>query len=116
MLSALVWLTGGVLGSAFGNVLIKQSSRTEVEGLLAYVSVPFVGGAAVYGLGLLCYMQALRTLPLTLAYPMLVGASVLCTALIAIRAFGEKLGPAEALGIALIVTGIAVLTRRMGVA
>lgn len=116
MFSALVWLSGGVLGSVLGNVLIKQSSRTAVDGLLAYLSVPFIGGAAVYGLGLLCYMQALRTLPLTLAYPMLVGASVLCTALLAMLTFDERVGIGEVLGIALIVVGIAVLTRRLGIA
>jgi small multidrug resistance pump len=95
-----------------GNLFIKQfSATTEIRGLRDYASVPFVIGIAAFGLGVIFYGRALKNIPIVLAYPIQVGACILVIALFAVAVFGEKINGPDAIGIALIVGGIALLSR-----
>jgi small multidrug resistance pump len=76
-----------------------------------YLAPPFIAGIAAFGLGVVLYGRALKDIPIVLAYPIQVGACILIIALFAVATFGERLGPADLLGIALIIGGIALLSR-----
>lgn len=109
------WLTLAVsiVFNVAGNLLVKQfsASTAEIRGPWDYVSLPFALGIAAFGMGVIFYGRALKEIPIVMAYPIQVGTCVLVIALFAIAVFGERLGMTEALGIALIVSGIALLSR-----
>jgi multidrug transporter EmrE-like cation transporter len=109
---AWVMLTLSILCNVAGNLLVKQFSATsEIRGLWDYVALPFVLGVAAFGIGVIFYGRALQDIPIVLAYPIQVGACILVIALFAVAVFGERLGASDIVGIALIATGIALLSR-----
>jgi small multidrug resistance pump len=109
---AWLMLALSILFNVAGNLLVKQFSATsEVRGLWDYVAVPFVLGIAAFGIGVVFYGRALKDIPIVLAYPIQAGACILVIALFAVAVFGERIGASEAIGIALIATGIALLAR-----
>ena len=57
------------------------------------------------------YGRALSRIPIVIAYPVQVGACVLIIGAFAVTVFGEKIGAAELLGVALVIAGIALLAR-----
>ncbi len=103
-------LAAAILFNTLGNFFIKRFSvATEVQGVLDYLSPSFVLGLAFFGLNLVLYARALTGIPLALAYPILVGSTVAGVAGIAAFWFGEQLGVAHLLGLALVTAGIALL-------
>jgi multidrug transporter EmrE-like cation transporter len=105
-------LLGSIACNVAGNVLVKAfSARTDIRSLLDYVSLPFLFGVGAFGMGVVLYGKALQNIPLVLAYPIQVGACVLVIALLAVPLFGERFGTQTLLGIALVLSGIAVLSR-----
>jgi multidrug transporter EmrE-like cation transporter len=111
-MTAWLMLAGSILFNVAGNLLIKQFSTTsEFHSLWDYLSVPFVLGISAFGAGVMLYGRALKDIPIVMAYPIQVGTCVLVIALFAVAVFGETVGLRDALGIALIVIGIALLSR-----
>lgn len=109
---AWLMLAGSILFNVAGNLLVKQFSATsEIRGLWDYVALPFVLGIAAFGVGVIFYGRALKDIPIVLAYPIQVGACILVIAIFAVAVFGERIGASDAIGIALIATGIALLSR-----
>ena len=105
-------LAGSIVFNVAGNLLVKQfSTTTEFRSLWDYAAIPFVLGISAFGIGVVLYGRALKDIPIVLAYPIQVGTCVLVIALFAVAVFGEKIGVTDTLGIALIVTGIALLSR-----
>jgi multidrug transporter EmrE-like cation transporter len=109
---AWVMLAFSILCNVAGNLLIKQfSTTTEPRGLWDYAALPFALGIAAFGTGVFFYGRALRDIPIVLAYPIQVGACIVVIALFAVTLFGERVGAREAIGIALVAAGIALLAR-----
>ena len=109
---AWLMLALSIVFNVAGNLLVKQFSATsEIRGVWDYVALPFVLGIAAFGVGVVFYGRALKDIPIVLAYPIQVGACILVIALFAVALFGERLGATDAIGIALIATGIALLSR-----
>jgi multidrug transporter EmrE-like cation transporter len=105
-------LIGSIAFNITGNVLVKAfSARPDVHGIPNYFSLPFVCGVAAFGIGVLLYGRALQQIPIVLAYPIQVGTCVLVIALVAVTGFGERFGMQTLLGIILVMSGIAVLSR-----
>ena len=95
-----------------GNLLVKTfSARTDIRGVLDYLSLPFILGIGAFGLGVVFYGRALRDIPIVVAYPVQVGTCVLAIAIVAVTVFGEKFGAQTLVGIVLVMAGIAVLSR-----
>jgi multidrug transporter EmrE-like cation transporter len=63
-----------------------------------------------YGLAFIAYMLTLRSIPVSVAYPLITGLTTLAIALIAPPLFGEMLGWKGTLGIVLVLAGGALLT------
>jgi multidrug transporter EmrE-like cation transporter len=111
-MSAWLMLAVSILLNVAGNLLVRRFSTTvAVRSLWDYVSPAFVLGIAAFGLGVVFYSRALRSIPIVMAYPIQVGACILLIAAFAAAVFGEKIGIPDALGIALILGGIALLSR-----
>lgn len=111
-MTAWFMLAGSILFNVAGNLLVKKFSlTTDIRSLWDYLAVPFVLGVAAFGVGVVLYGRALRDIPIVTAYPIQVGACILIIALFAVAAFGERISAPDTLGIALIVSGIALLSR-----
>ena len=110
MTVALVWLLAATLCSSAANLLLKQASTSP--GLSSYISAPFFGGVFVLGLGLLAYMRALQAIPVSVAYPTMVGATMVATSIVGAWLFHERIGWMQYAGAVLIFFGILLLTQR----
>jgi undecaprenyl phosphate-alpha-L-ara4N flippase subunit ArnE len=112
MTTAWLMLAISILLNTAGNLLVKRFSESvTVHGLFDFLSPSFVFGIAAFGLGVVFYSRALRQIPIVMAYPIQVGACILLIAAFAVASFGERLAATDALGIILILAGIALLAR-----
>ena len=108
------WLVLGasILCNTAGNLLVKQfSMRAAIHGARDYLSLPFVLGVAAFGIGVMLYGRALKEIPIVVAYPIQVGACIILIAGFAVAIFGERIGGRDLIGVTLIVSGIALLSR-----
>jgi len=111
-MTAWAMLAVSILFNVAGNLLVKKfSATTDIRSIWDYLAMPFVLGIGAFGLGVIFYGRALRDIPIVMAYPIQVGACILVIALFAVAMFGERIGLPDLLGIALIVGGIALLSR-----
>ena len=99
-----------VLNSA-GNILIKESAQTEAQGIVLYLSIPFVSGAFLFGMNLLAYTKAQTTIPLTVAYCIMVGASMLIISIYGYFVLKETINYIKISGMILILIGIYFVVR-----
>jgi multidrug transporter EmrE-like cation transporter len=105
-------LVGAIAFNTVGNLFIKKfSASSELRGVADYLALPFVIGLVCFGLNLVFYSRALKDIPIAVAYPILVGASVVCIVLVAVNWFGEKFGISHGIGVVLVVAGVALLAR-----
>ncbi|HLJ64992.1 MAG TPA: multidrug transporter [Stellaceae bacterium] len=101
-------LAAAILLGVLGQILLK-SGALRSSGMVAQILDPLtVVGLGIYFAASICYIIAIRKLPLSLAFPS-VSASYIVVALIAHFAWGETLGLAQLAGIALIAGGILML-------
>ena len=111
-MTAWLMLAGSIVFNVAGNLLVKQFSTTaQIRSIWDYAAIPFVLGISAFGVGVMLYGRALKDIPIVMAYPIQVGACVLVISLFAVAVFGERIGAPDALGIALIIAGIALLSR-----
>lgn len=92
--------------SAVGIVLLKRGLEGGTIRLL-----PFAAGTVVYGLGIALGIWLIGRYSVSVTYPVIVGLSLVFLAAVSALALGEMLTPLKLAGIALIVGGVAVLTR-----
>ena len=71
----------------------------------------FGAGLALGGINTLFFTSALREIRLAIAYPIFAGASITIVVFMSALAFGERVSLANLVGAALVVAGIAMLTR-----
>ena len=107
-------LAGAVVRSTLANVFVTRSSvhaavssATPVE---AYLSPYFVAAVGLFGLNLLLYARALQTIPLSIAYPVLIGASMVGITIAAILLFHEAVDIRHGVGATLVFAGLVLLT------
>jgi len=88
MLSWIILATA-ILCNILGNFFIKRFSiYVKVESVQDYIEPSFIAGMLFFGLGLLLYTRALREIPISLAYPIMVGMSMTALSLLAIFSLG----------------------------
>lgn len=110
MSAAWLWLALSVAGSSGGNTLMKVASDQGRRGLARFVSLPFILGGIFFACGLAAYTRALTFVPLAVAYPTVVGGSLLVITAVAMWRFKERIGAWHVVGVALIFCGLVVLT------
>lgn len=110
-ISAWAYLIFAVISNAGANFLIKKASLASSENQISiYLNPFFIAGITLFGINLISYTQALRNLPLSTAYPILVGCSLFVISGISIFFLGEAIGIKQALGMLLITLGVWLIT------
>ena len=115
---AYLFLAAALTLNALANVLIKHSMATGVRPLFAvqgtalepiapYLSWSFFLGIFCFAMNLLCYSLALRTLKLSLAYPLMVSLGYLAILVFQwMFQMQERLTVHQYMGIGLILVGV----------
>jgi multidrug transporter EmrE-like cation transporter len=104
----------------WGLVATIVAVNTVAQGLLkvgasrGLLSPAMIGGVGAYGLSTLLYVTVLSKMKLTLAYPVIIGATVVATCLVSVRFLDERVGAVQWAGIGLVVAGIACIGMARG--
>ncbi len=107
-----VTLAAAILCNILGNYFIKRFSiNAEVNSVLDYFRSSFIAGTLFFGLGLLLYTRALKELPITLAYPLMIGITMMALSVLAVLSLGERIGFRDAIGAVFVVAGVVLLSR-----
>lgn len=112
---AYLLLFAASLASAAASLLLRRAGLTPAHDLLfALPQAWYLKGAAagVYGLGFIAYAQALKLVPVNLAYPLMTGATLLLTLAAGLLWLGEGISLRVALGAVLLLAGIALIGAR----
>lgn len=108
----LVLLAG--LNSTIGNLLLKQSRLAVVADMPWYekfFSLYFVGAILFYVVNVALFAKALDSIPVSVGYPILAASGFAMLTVSASLMFGERLGPWQFAGLALVVAGIFALAQ-----
>lgn len=100
----------GILLGVVGQMLLKAGASGDTL-LKQFLSPQSILGLGLYFAAAVCYMYALRKLPVSVAFPS-VSLSYVIVALLAYWMMGESLGPLKLAGIALICGGVFLITRQ----
>jgi small multidrug resistance pump len=101
-------LLAAILFGVVGQVLLKSGAVRTTDVVAQFLDPFTIIGLGAYGLATVCYIAAIKKLPLTLAFPS-VSLSYVLVAVIAHYAWNEPLGWPQLGGIALITGGILLL-------
>jgi multidrug transporter EmrE-like cation transporter len=96
--------------SALGIVLLKRGLG---GGLVHFV--PLAAGILIYGLGIVLGMLLVGRYALSVAYPIVVGLSLVFLAIVSALVLRETFSPLKLAGTGLIVLGVVFLTRPVAV-
>jgi small multidrug resistance pump len=106
------FLAAAILFNVAGNLLMKKFALDHpIKGVLSYANPFFLIGGALFGINLVLYAKAVQSIPLVVAYPILVGTSILLVALAATLFFAEKVTPSMIGGMVLIFSGMVLLMK-----
>jgi len=109
MLLSYTSLAAAILIGVVGQLLLKTGAERAGDGLLAQFLNSFtIGGLAAYGVGAICYILAIKRIPVSIAFPS-VALSYVLVAIAAHLLWQEALGWQQFAGIGLIAAGIMVL-------
>lgn len=105
-----LWAIGLVLSAtlvgAFGPILLKKASARRLSKLSSLVTnYHLFGGVALYAVGTLLFIPALKGGDLSVLYPF-VSLSYIWVSLLSVKFLGEKMNKYKWIGIALIIIGV----------
>lgn len=104
-----VALGAGVLLGVAGQILLKSGASGETL-LQQFLAPQSIVGLGLYFAAALCYMYALRKIPVSIAFPS-VSLSYVLVALLGFWLYGEALTPSKLAGIALVCVGVFLIMR-----
>jgi multidrug transporter EmrE-like cation transporter len=120
-MTAYIFLVAALILNAAANILIKFSQTRLAEtavpatGMAAiiqtYLNWPFLVGIGCFGLNLLAYTQALKRLPLSMAYPFMITLGYLIILVVSWFLFQERLTATKYVGAVLMIGGLWLLVR-----
>lgn len=104
-----VFLWSGILIGVGGQWLLKAGASAPdlISQLLSFTTL---GGLVLYGAATVCYLIAIRRIPITVAFPSISLSYIVILAL-GVAVFGESLGVGKIVGTACIVGGVWLLNR-----
>ena len=116
-LASVGWVTLAQLSMRWSMVRLPQPSRLfaalENDSLNVYALAVVLGAIVAYGLSMLCWLAALRDLPLSRAYSLLSISYALVYLLAAfLPFFNEPLTVSKTVGVTLIVIGVVTINSR----
>ena len=111
----------GIIANTSASVLIKLAMQPprkfpsiddSIKSVLC--NWPLWLGLSLYGLAFILYAAALARLPLNVAHPILTAGAVASVALCSLLLFREPFYWSTVAGILLVITGVALITLRVG--
>ncbi|KOF53930.1 multidrug transporter [Achromobacter sp. DMS1] len=109
----------GIASNASASVLIKMAMIPPRKfpslsaPMAALQNWPFWLGLGLYGIAFLLYAAALARLPLNVAHPVLTAGAVATVAMCSVLIFREPFHWTTAVGIGLVIAGVALITARV---
>lgn len=105
-------LVAALLCNAAANILIKYAmSRGPKTGFGAYLQPVYLLALVLFGLNLLAYSSALRSLKISVAYPVMVSTGFLIILAAGWILFQERLQGTQYVGVFLVMAGIWLVVR-----
>lgn len=110
----------GIAANASASVLVKiamlppRQFPSLSNPAVALTNWPFWLGLTLYGAAFLLYAAALARLPLNVAHPVLTAGAVATVALLSLLIFREPFYWTTVVGIILVMTGVTLITLRVG--
>ena len=106
-----LWAIGFVISAtligAFGPILLKKASSKKLSSLKSLsTNYPLFGGVALYAIGTLLFIPALKGGDLSVLYPF-VSLSYIWVSLLSVKFLGERMNRFKWAGIGLIILGVA---------
>jgi small multidrug resistance pump len=115
LLFGLLVLVSVALNTA-GQILLKQGATQAIEALkqeasylVAILNLPLLSGLFAYGLSTIFYIAVLSKLNLSMAYPIVIGLTVIFTVMAGAILFTEKVPMVAWVGVGLILSGISAI-------
>src|SRR3989338_1481260 len=103
---AILLVISATLVGAFGPILLKKASEKKLSSIKALsTNYHLFGGIALYALGTLLFIPALKGGDLSVLYPF-VALAYVWVSLLSVRFLGEKMNRLKWMGIALIIIGV----------
>jgi small multidrug resistance pump len=93
-------------------IVITVSFNTLAQLLLkagsgkSFINIYLLGGILAYGVSTLMYISLLKKINLSLAYPLVIGLTVITTTVLGSALFHERVEPIAWVGIGLMLSGI----------
>jgi len=105
-----LWAIGLVISAtfigAFGPILLKKASAQRLSKLSSLATnYHLFGGVALYGIGTVLFIPALKGGDLSVLYPF-VSLSYIWVSLLSVKFLGERMNKFKWMGIALIIIGV----------
>jgi len=100
-----VSLAGAILLGVAGQIALKSGALAAPAGVAQFINPLTIAGLAIYVVAALCYIVALKKIPVSVAFPS-VAASYAAVAIIAHLLWNEPFGWPQLAGLALIGAGI----------
>ena len=91
--------------NTIAQLMLKQSSQVGT-----LLNPYFMGGVSFYGLSTIFYMVVLKQVSLSIAYPTIIGMTIIFTTILNNVIYREKFFSAQLIGMALIICGISAIT------
>jgi multidrug transporter EmrE-like cation transporter len=101
-------LAAGILIGVVAQLLLKEGANGGGNLMAQFLNPWTIGGLGLYGAAAFFYLLALRTIPVSVAFPS-VALSYVVVAVLASVWFGEPLGAVHVAGMVLIVAGVGLL-------
>lgn len=104
----LLIITATLIGS-FGPILLKKASEKKLSSLSSLMSnYHLFGGVALFGVGTVLFLPALKGGELSVLYPF-VSLSYVWVSILSVKFLGERMNGSKWLGIALIILGVSLI-------
>ena len=105
-----LWAIGLVIFAtligAFGPILLKKASAKKLSKISSLMAnYHLMGGVALYGIGTILFIPALKGGDLSILYPF-VSLGYIWVSLLSVKFLGEKMNRMKWLGVALIIIGV----------
>ena len=92
-----------------GNLLLDEVAKASGIELALFLSPRFVAAMGCLGLAFVFYVRSLAHLPLAVAYPVMVGVSMIVVA-VANHYWHHPLGPVQLAGVGLLFLGVVLIS------
>ena len=107
--SSIFYVLLAALFNVIGNLFLKQHALTvnkELNFFLQILSFNFLFSILFFGLNLIAFSKALELTSINIAYPILIGVSIILIILLSAILFKESLNLYNLFGLIFIITGI----------